>query len=94
MLLAKKRYVGYKKESLKGPYIFDAKGIETVRRDGSHLGQKVMKNVLQILFETKDLSKIKKYIIQVWSDIEQNKINFKEYTIAKEIKSNYKVPPP
>ena len=35
VLLAKKRYVGFKLESLEQAVpVFDAKGIETIRRDG------------------------------------------------------------
>ena len=70
VLLAKKRYVGFKKESISSSFVLDAKGIETVRRDGSHLGQRVMRDVLQELFESRDLSKVKKYLLELWGKIE------------------------
>ena len=47
VLITKKRYVGYSYESLdqKEP-IFDAKGIETVRRDNCPAVEKVFVNVM------------------------------------------------
>ena len=45
-LLAKKRYVGRAFECAEES-VFDAKGIETVRRDGCILGQKIIKALLE-----------------------------------------------
>ncbi|KAG7291544.1 hypothetical protein NEMBOFW57_001563 [Staphylotrichum longicolle] len=62
VLLAKKRYVGYKYESRDQTVPeFDAKGIETVRRDGTPAEQKIEEKALKILFETADLSQVKEY---------------------------------
>lgn len=48
ILLAKKRYVGFKYESLDDTEpVFDAKGIETVRRDGCPAVAKTMENCLK-----------------------------------------------
>lgn len=47
VLEAKKRYVGYKMESIDDTPSFDAKGIETVRRDGCPAAQKILENVLK-----------------------------------------------
>ncbi len=48
LLMAKKRYVGFKLESIdeKEP-VFDAKGIETVRRDGFPAQQKMVETVIK-----------------------------------------------
>lgn len=48
LLMAKKRYVGFKYESIdqKEP-TFDAKGIETVRRDGFPAGQKMVESIIK-----------------------------------------------
>jgi len=60
ILLAKKRYVGYKYDSPDQTVPeFDAKGIETVRRDGFPAQQKIVEKALKILFETADLSRVK-----------------------------------
>lgn len=57
MLLAKKRYVGFSYESPgQAAPAFDAKGIETVRRDTCGAVAKMMERSIRILFATKDLS--------------------------------------
>ncbi len=47
VLMTKKRYCGYKFESLLGAPTFDAKGIETVRRDGCPLAAKILEKSLR-----------------------------------------------
>lgn len=99
VLLAKKRYVGYKYESRnqKIPE-FDAKGIETVRRDGTPAEQKIEEKALKILFETADLSRVKKYFQKQCTKIMQGKISVQDFCFAKEVKlgtySDRGVPPP
>ncbi len=59
VLLAKKRYVGFMYESPKQTApTFDAKGIETVRRDTCGAVAKMMERTLRILFTSKDLSQV------------------------------------
>lgn len=59
VLLTKKRYVGYSYESPgQAKPTFDAKGIETVRRDSCPVVGKTMERSLRILFETNDLSMV------------------------------------
>lgn len=59
MLLAKKRYVGFMYETpSQGAPVFDAKGIETVRRDTCGAVAKMMERTLRILFTSKDLSQV------------------------------------
>ena len=59
VLLAKKRYVGFMYESPKQAMpTFDAKGIETVRRDTCGAVAKMMERTLRILFTSKDLSQV------------------------------------
>lgn len=58
-LLTKKRYVGYSYESpdqLKP--VFDAKGIETIRRDTCAAVSKTMEQSLRLFFEHQDISKV------------------------------------
>lgn len=47
VLESKKRYVGFKMESIDEIPSFDAKGIETVRRDGCPAVQKMLERVLK-----------------------------------------------
>ena len=98
VLLAKKRYVGFKYESKtqKEPE-FDAKGIETVRRDGTPAEQKIEEKALKILFRTADLSQVKSYFQRQCAKIMKGKISIQDFCFAKEVKlGTYsdKGPPP
>ncbi|KAK4174986.1 putative DNA polymerase zeta catalytic subunit [Triangularia setosa] len=87
VLLAKKRYVGYKYESTeqKVPE-FDAKGIETVRRDGTPAEQKIEEKTLRVLFETADLSKVKEYFQGQCAKIMRGSISVQDFCFAREVK--------
>lgn len=99
VLLAKKRYVGFKYESMaqKEPD-FDAKGIETVRRDGTPAEQKIEEKALKILFRTADLSQVKRYFQQQCTKIMKGKVSIQDFCFAKEVKlgiySDKGLPPP
>lgn len=47
VLMTKKRYCGYKYETIDSDPVFDAKGIETVRRDGCPLAAKILEKSLR-----------------------------------------------
>ncbi|KAG8629506.1 hypothetical protein KVT40_003371 [Elsinoe batatas] len=87
VLLAKKRYVGFKYESRnqKEPE-FDAKGIETVRRDGTPAEQKIEEKALKLLFRTADLSQVKAYFQSQCEKIMRGKVSVSDFTFAKEVK--------
>ena len=98
VLLAKKRYVGYKYEHRhqKEPD-FDAKGIETVRRDGTPAEQKIESKALKILFNTADLSQVKSFFQSQCSKIMRGKVSIQDFCFAREVKlGTYsdKGPPP
>jgi DNA polymerase zeta len=98
VLLAKKRYVGFKYESPSQiEPEFDAKGIETVRRDGTPAEQKIEEKALKILFRTADLSQVKRYFQSQCRKIMQGRVSIQDFLFAKEVKlGNYsdKGPPP
>lgn len=99
VLLAKKRYVGFKYESVtqKEPD-FDAKGIETVRRDGTPAEQKIEEKALKILFRTADLSQVKSYFQRQCTKIMKGNVSIQDFCFAKEVKlgtySEKALPPP
>ena len=64
VILAKKRYCGNKMEKPDDEPVLDAKGIELIRRDTVEATQIIMDKCIRILFETKDLSQVKKYLIR------------------------------
>ena len=87
VLLSKKRYVGamYETPDVTEP-VFDAKGIETVRRDGCPAIGKIMERTLKILFRTKDISQVKSYIVEQWTDILAGNVSLHDFIIANEVK--------
>ncbi|KAH9825066.1 hypothetical protein DFH28DRAFT_1077501 [Melampsora americana] len=98
VLMAKKRYVGSKYESLADaePH-FEAKGIEVIRRDGIPALQKVQETCLKKLFRTQDLSDIKAYLYRQWQRLLLGKVSIQDFTFAKEVKLgtySENVPPP
>ncbi|KAK1995701.1 DNA polymerase family B [Colletotrichum falcatum] len=98
VLLAKKRYVGYKYESRdQVKPDFDAKGIETVRRDGTPAEQKIEEKALRILFETANLSEVKSYFQKQCEKIMRGSVSVQDFCYAREVKlGTYsdKGPPP
>lgn len=98
VLLAKKRYVGFKYESPQQQEPeFDAKGIETVRRDGTPAEQKLEEKALKILFRSQDLSEVKQYFQEQCAKLMAGKVSVQDFLFAKEVKlGTYsdKGPPP
>ncbi|KAJ5918248.1 hypothetical protein N7454_010623 [Penicillium verhagenii] len=87
LLLAKKRYVGFKYEHRNQTEPeFDAKGIETVRRDGTPAEQKIEEKALKILFRTADLSQVKSYFQRQCMKIMQGRVSIQDFCFAKEVK--------
>ena len=96
VLLAKKRYVGFKYEhrDQEEPE-FDAKGIETVRRDGTPAEQKIEEKALKILFRTADLSRVKSYFQKQCTKIMQGKVSIQDFCFAREVRlGTYSTLPP
>ena len=87
ILVSKKRYAGFAYESAqqKEPR-FDAKGIETVRRDGYPAQQTIVETALRILFNTLDLSQVKSYIQSQFSKIYSGHVSIQDFCFAKEVK--------
>ncbi|PFH54484.1 hypothetical protein AMATHDRAFT_134471 [Amanita thiersii Skay4041] len=87
VLMAKKRYVGFKYENADEiEPVFDAKGIETVRRDGIPAQRKMTENCLKILFRTQDLTQIKDYCYQSWAKLMENRVSVQDFIFAKEVR--------
>ncbi|XP_045700139.1 DNA polymerase zeta catalytic subunit isoform X2 [Phyllostomus hastatus] len=93
VLQTKKRYVGYMYEALdqKDP-VFDAKGIETVRRDSCPAVSKILERSLKLLFETRDISLIKQYVQRQCMKLLEGKASIQDFIFAKEYRgsSSYK----
>eukprot|EP00879_Flechtneria_rotunda_P013763 GHRR01014376.1.p1 GENE.GHRR01014376.1~~GHRR01014376.1.p1 ORF type:complete len:427 (+),score=142.69 GHRR01014376.1:156-1436(+) len=87
ILQTKKRYVGFKYESddqLEPE--FEAKGIETVRRDSCPAVAKMLEACLRILFSSKDLSAVKDYCMRQWCKILSNRVSIQDFVFCKEVR--------
>ncbi|XP_059648523.1 DNA polymerase zeta catalytic subunit isoform X2 [Cornus florida] len=86
-LLTKKRYVGYSFESPNQiKPTFDAKGIETVRRDTCGAVAKTMEQSLRLFFEHQDNNKIKAYLQRQWTRILSGRVSLQDFVFAKEVR--------
>lgn len=87
ILQTKKRYVGsmYETPDQKEP-VFEAKGIETVRRDGCPAAAKMLEKTLRILFDTCDVSKVKEYVCKQFTKILSGRCSVQDLTFAKEFR--------
>ncbi|XP_034622780.1 DNA polymerase zeta catalytic subunit [Trachemys scripta elegans] len=89
VLQTKKRYVGYMYEALdqKDP-VFDAKGIETVRRDSCPAVSKILERSIKLLFETRDISQIKQYVQNQCMKLLEGKASMQDFIFAKEYRGS------
>ncbi|CAA0816819.1 DNA polymerase zeta catalytic subunit [Striga hermonthica] len=86
-LLTKKRYVGYSYESPdQCKPAFDAKGVETVRRDTCGAVSKMMEQSLRIYFESQDIDKVREYMQRQWTRILSGRISLQDFVFAKEVR--------
>lgn len=99
LLVSKKRYVGYMydKNAQQDP-IFDAKGIETVRRDGHRAQQKIVEKSIRTLFETHDLSLVKNFVQSEFTKIRLGTVSVQDFCFSKVVrlgayKSDQTAPP-
>ncbi|XP_060094185.1 DNA polymerase zeta catalytic subunit [Heteronotia binoei] len=89
ILQTKKRYVGYMYETLdqKDP-VFDAKGIETVRRDSCPAVSKILERSIKLLFETRDISQIKQFVQNQCMKLFEGKASMQDFIFAKEYRGS------
>ncbi|KAF5178796.1 Dna polymerase zeta catalytic subunit [Thalictrum thalictroides] len=86
-LLTKKRYVGYSYEtSDQADPLFDAKGIETVRRDSCGAVAKTLEKSLKLFFEHHDISKVQVYLQRQWTRILSGRVSLQDFVFAKEVR--------
>ena len=86
-LLSKKRYVGAMYESRdQKTFDFDAKGIETVRRDSCPAVAKIMEQSLRILFTSADISLVRRYVERQFKRIISGRVSILDFIFAKEVR--------
>ncbi|XP_076872790.1 DNA polymerase zeta catalytic subunit [Brachyhypopomus gauderio] len=89
VLQTKKRYVGYMYETVeqKEP-VFDAKGIETVRRDGCPAVAKILERSVKLLFDWRDISVVKRYVQRQCVKVLEARASVQDLTFAKEFRGS------
>lgn len=86
-LLSKKRYVGAMYETRdQKTFDFDAKGIETVRRDSCPAVVKIMEQALRILFTSADISSARRYVERQFKRIISGRVSILDFIFAKEVR--------
>lgn len=89
VLQVKKRYVGLKfspDEALGERGALDAKGIETVRRDGCPALVKTMELVLKELFSSRDLSRVKRVLLSQLDAVFQGSVSLQDLVLTGKVK--------
>lgn len=62
---------------------FDAKGIETVRRDGCAADRKVLEKCLRLLFTTADLSAVKSYLLRQCDKVQSGRTSIMDHVFVR-----------
>ncbi|VBB26657.1 unnamed protein product [Acanthocheilonema viteae] len=87
ILESKKRYVGMSYESIDDVEgIFDAKGIETVRRDSCPLVSKILEKALRLLFAN-DMNRMVRYLDLQLSNLPQ--LPLSDFIFSREYRKSY-----
>lgn len=86
VLVAKKRYYGRCFEKFGGAPKYEGKGLECVRRDGIDLTCDLMRSTLNLLLDSKDLTKVKELLLGVLSQSKAGLVTEDKYCFAKEVK--------
>uniref|UniRef100_A0A131YTT9 DNA polymerase n=1 Tax=Rhipicephalus appendiculatus TaxID=34631 RepID=A0A131YTT9_RHIAP len=87
VLQTKKRYVGFSYESpdQQEPK-YDAKGIETVRRDTCPAVAKLLEKMLRVLFTSKDMVAVKRFVKLQFSKILAERVSPQDFIFAREFR--------
>jgi DNA polymerase zeta len=88
VLQTKKRYVGAMYESPEQrDFAFDAKGIETVRRDACPATSKMLEAALRVMFATSgDLSRVRRYCERQWAKILAGRVSVQDFVFWREVR--------
>jgi DNA polymerase zeta len=88
VLQTKKRYVGAMYESpQQTKFSFDAKGIETVRRDACPATAKMLEAALRVMFATGgDLSRVRRYCERQWAKINAGRVSVQDFVFWREVR--------
>ncbi len=90
-LLKKKKYCGMKYDSPdQNVPTFEAKGIETIRKDQCALTQKILRNALISIFKKSDLEGLREYLGRQWALINSGHLPVSDFILTGRVRSQYR----
>lgn len=90
ILQTKKKYCGMKFESKdQVTPTFEAKGLETIRRDQCALTQKILRNSLIVLFQ-QGLPSVRSYLVRQWTKIMVGSVPVSDFILTARVRRNYR----
>ena len=94
LLIKKKRYVGFSYDTAEQiEPKFDAKGIETVRRDSCPFVAKLLTHSIDVLFRTGEIDQVREKVIQQTTKLFRGLISIQDLTISNEFRGINGYPP-
>ncbi|KAF0292368.1 DNA polymerase zeta catalytic subunit [Amphibalanus amphitrite] len=85
ILQTKKRYVGFMYETAdQQEPVYDAKGIETVRRDGCPAVAKILEKSLRLLFTSHDMSVVRRFVTRQFEKFHRDAVSTTDLLFARE----------
>lgn len=70
--------------------IFEAKGIETVRKDQCIVTQNILRNSLVVTFQERGISKLKEYLLRQWALIHAGRLSVSDFILTGRLRSSYR----
>ena len=90
LLVSKKRYAGYRFDSpQQARAALDVKGLEMIRRDGHAVQRRLQEACIRLLFETRDLSAVKRYCQRQWTKLYAGQISPHLLIISRQVRLVY-----
>ena len=90
ILQTKKHYGGMLAPKGGGNLKFEAKGLETVRRDQCALTKKVLRRSLEIYLGSRDKRELRSYLERVWRKVLMGKVPVSDFIITGRVRSSYR----
>jgi DNA polymerase zeta len=91
MLQTKKKYCGMKFESRgQREGVWEAKGIETIRKDQCRLTQKLLRGALMTLFKYHNVEKLKQYLERQWTKLLAGKLPVSDFILSGRVRAQYR----
>lgn len=90
LLVSKKRYAGYRFDSpQQARAVLDVKGLEMIRRDGHAVQRRLQEACIRLLFDTRDLSAVKRYCQRQWTKLYAGQISPHLLIISRQVRLVY-----